>query len=428
MTNKTKKNNNKKNANAIQGRGIYNASPAAPLRAPHPQNGPSTGRRVLTTLGSAIGSNFGGPLGGFVGSSLGGIASTILGLGKYTVKKNSLQSKVNAQGMVPYMHSSNQSVIIRHREYVGDVITGNTNTFNSNSYALNPGLATSFPWLSGIAANYTEYTWRGLAAEFVSTSGDSIASTTTTIPSVMMATQYRSTAAAFTSKQAMLNEYFSDDGKASQDFTHFVECDPKENPYNVQYIRSSSVPSGEDGKSYDIGLFTIATTGSQANAVDVGELWFTYEVELRKPFNGVQLGYTALTTHYYDTTASTAAPFGTSAVVRWNGLNATLTTTVATIPAGYPGTFMLILSYPAATAMSQSGTSFGNATAYNIDGSTSSVNYMEGISSANGTGQMICFVVTVTDSTKSWSFTPSVTITGATGVEFWIVQLNANVA
>jgi hypothetical protein len=427
MTNKQNKAN--KNANKIKGRGVYNASPAAPLRPQTYTKQPSVGRRILSGAGAAIGQNFGGPLGGFIGGSLGGIASTILGFGTYKVKKNSLTPTQGRAGGVPFMHSSNETVTVRHREYICDITTsGSVNTFNAQSFNLNPGLSATFPYLSGIASNFTEYTWKGLAFDFVSTSGESVSSTTTSLPSVMLATQYRSTASPFTSKQAMLNEYFSDDGKASDDIMHFIECDPKENPYNVQYIRTSSVPAGEDGKSYDMGLFTIATTGCQAGNVVVGELWATYDVELRKPFNGIQLGYTVPTTHYYDTTASTAAPFGTSAVVRWNGLGATLTTTVCTVPAGNPGIYMIILSYPAATAMTQSGTSFGNATAYNIMGATDNVNYMEGISSANGTGQIFCWTVTVTDSTKLWTFTPSVTITGATGVELWIMQLNNNTA
>jgi len=77
-----------------------------------------------------------------------------------------------------------------------------------------------------------------------------------------------------------------------------VECNPKENPYNVQYIRTAGVPEGEDPKTYDFGRFYYATVGMPAanNGQVIGEIWASYEIELRKPqasvFNGFGTFYT----------------------------------------------------------------------------------------------------------------------------------------
>lgn len=48
--------------------------------------------------------------------------------------------------------ASKDSCRVVHREFIGNV-TGSTAFAISNSFAVNPGLPASFPWLSGMAAN-----------------------------------------------------------------------------------------------------------------------------------------------------------------------------------------------------------------------------------------------------------------------------------
>jgi hypothetical protein len=238
--------------------------------------------------GGAVGSLFGlQGQGSSLGRDLGGSLSRWLGSGDYDIKANSIVSSLKSSGSIPSMHNTGQSVIVRHKEFIGDVIAGTGSAPTpfeiSNTFSINPGLATSFPWLSTLAQNFQEYTFKGLVYHYVPTSGNSVASTNTALGSVMMATNYRATLPTYTSKVYMLNEYFSSDARPSETFVHPIECDPKENPYNVQYVRTSAVPSGEDPKTYDLGVMSVATQGMPASSTNVGELWATYEVELRKP-------------------------------------------------------------------------------------------------------------------------------------------------
>jgi len=92
----------------------------------------------------------GGIAGGFVhpalaapGSALGGMLSRWLGAGDYTVSNNSI---VNGSGnIIPSMHDNSLSTVIRHKEYLGDVITsGSANTFTVASYPINPGMISRF--------------------------------------------------------------------------------------------------------------------------------------------------------------------------------------------------------------------------------------------------------------------------------------------
>lgn len=319
-----------------------------------------------TVLGSALRS-LGGLAGGLVGSStigssMGGELSKWLGSGDYDLESNSIVEKFQSSGQIPAMHKNGQSIIVRHKEYVCDIsssATGPPSVFNVyNTYPLNPGIATTFPWLSGIAQQYQEYTFKGLVFHYRATSGESVAATNTSLGTVMLATQYRSTAPAFTSKTQLLNEYFSSDGKPSEDFCHPIECDPKENPFNVQYVRGGAVPTGEDVKTYDLGILTAATEGMpNGSGTDVGELWVSYEVELRKPilssllqsFSNFWSGHTA-------TGVAAAHPLGTSS--SWTGIaiastfQPTFTTAGLTItfPLGMVGAFFISIAWSNCTA------------------------------------------------------------------------------
>jgi hypothetical protein len=215
------------------------------------------------------------------GNMLGGLVGlpTIFGSGDYECNQNSLWT---AGQQVPFMHSQSESVTLRHREYIQDISIFGPN-FASEAFAINPGLGSTFPFLSAIAQNFQEYTFKGLVFEFKTTSATALASgTNTALGSVMLAVQYRSDAAPFTSKQTMLNEMWSVDCAPSASCLLPVECAPLENPMSIQYVRAG--PATGDIKMYDLGLLTVATAGGQTGQNNVvGELWVSYEVELRKP-------------------------------------------------------------------------------------------------------------------------------------------------
>jgi len=305
---------------------------------------------VLRSLGglggSALGSIIGmGSQGGTLGTDLGAMLSRWLGSGDYTVTSNSLVAQMKSSGSIPMMHSNSSSIVVRHKEYICD-ITGSVAFAVNQTFPLNPALPGSYPWLSAVAGNFQEYSWRGLVYHYVPTSGDIISGTNPAIGSVMIATNYRATAPAYVSKQFMLNEAYSSDAKPSVPFCHPIECDPKENPYNVQYTRAGPVPSGEDQKTYDIGTLSVATQGMPAANI-VGELWCTYEVELRKPIaGGLLLADAAWTYILRGGTVNTTNPLGTTT----SGTVASpfafsVSATTLTFPPNTTGNFIVLLAY-----------------------------------------------------------------------------------
>lgn len=236
----------------------------------------SLGRSLLQAAGGAVGSLF-GPVGTRAADVGANWLSDVLGMGDYELKENSL---MNAQSGVPTFQTSKHSVRIRHREYLGD-ITGSTG-FSNRAYTINPGVETSFPWLSNVAYAFQQYRFHGLLYEFVSTSADALNSVNTALGTVVMSTQYNAANPVFLSKQEMEQYEFSCSSPPSKSLIHPVECDPNETPIPHLYVRTGALAANQDIKMYDLGLFQIATVGMQA-AANIGELWITYDVEFFKP-------------------------------------------------------------------------------------------------------------------------------------------------
>ena len=202
----------------------------------------------------------------------------------------------------------NGGIVVRHCEYIGDVTP--SVAFQNQAFDLNPGLDAVFPWLSQISSAYTEYRWRGIVAEYRSMSSDAVLSTnaSSSLGSVMMATQYNALDLPFTTKVEMQNYIYSNSCKPSLSMYHPIEC--RSNVLNKFYLRQGSIPEGSDERFYDLGNFQVATQGCQATTGSIGELWVHYEVELYKP--KFKIGSNLQADLFYLTGVSNAAPLGTA--------------------------------------------------------------------------------------------------------------------
>jgi len=234
-------------------------------------------RLLGTTGGTALGAYLGNPaLGGAAGNGLAAALSRWMGQGDYSITSNSIVTSAN--GSIPAMHNTMQTVTVRHKEYLG-VLKSSVAFKVQAALPLNPGMSVSFPWLAPMAAQFSEYAIKGLVFHYVPTSGSAIAGTNPALGSVMMQTTYRATESAPLDKLEMLNEYWSSEGAPNTSFVHPVECNPRENPFEVHYVRTGT-PS-DNLLWYDLGTTYIATQGMLADDNVIGDLWVTYEVELK---------------------------------------------------------------------------------------------------------------------------------------------------
>jgi hypothetical protein len=247
----------------------------------------------------------------------------IFGSGAYKMSNN----KWDTSSQVPVMHSDNESVTIRHREYIGD-FTGTSAFTESFNLDINPGLAATFPYLSAIAGQFQEYRFKGLVFEYKTQSG-MLTGSNTALGDVMMVAQYRADAPLPTNKQQVLNEMWSVSVVPSQSGFLPIECAPKENPLRIQYVRSNVLSANQDQKLYDLANFSAYTVGTPTNFL--GELWCTYEVELFKPVMSVGAPgpFSGAAAHFSFTTPTTAAGFA-NPVTLYDDIGLTFTGNIVT--------------------------------------------------------------------------------------------------
>lgn len=222
------------------------------------------------------------PLLGKAGGWLGNKIGSWLGLGAYTLNRNSI---VIDEGNSPLMMNGNDdTVIVRHREYVGEVYSSATaGAFTVSNFALQPGNSALFEWLAPIANQYQEWVPMGIVAEFKSNSGEVVSGPTNALGQVIMATDYNAyNTTPFQNKSQMNNTVYSTNAKITQSFVHAIECDPRKNVMESFFVRAGPVPAGQPPQLYDLGTFAIASHGCQGASQDLGELWFSYEIGLRK--------------------------------------------------------------------------------------------------------------------------------------------------
>lgn len=281
------------------------------------------GRGSYSSKGS-IGEEIGQQLGKFLGGKAESLIKSLVGFGDYRLSEDNTLLR---GGMDPpqIINSIDQGgFIIRHREYLGDILA--SQNFEVNSFDINPGLPSTFPWLSQVAAAFDEYQMRGMCFEFKSTSSDAVLSTATnsSLGSVTMATQYNPTLPIFPDKITMANYEYANSNKPSVSFFHPVETKGSWTPGGgLLFTRTGPIPTGQDQRWYDLGRFQIATEGMQADGGVCGELWITFEIVLRKPKLNEQ--GLASTDHFQLGTVTNANPLGTTSVlVPGSTLNGTI--------------------------------------------------------------------------------------------------------
>jgi hypothetical protein len=201
----------------------------------------------------------------------------------------------------PKLQTRNGQTVITHREYVGAVsasITGNYATKNCN-----PGISSSFPWLSSIAGGYERYKFNRLEYTFVS------AAATSERGRVGLAFQYDPSGEDPSSR----SEFFS--------IVPNVEEAPWEDMVlrvspikELRYIRSSPITTGTTN-TYDCGKLQVLTAMNADSTTQLGELFVDYSVTLENP----QFNQSVVAGSISVVAESAAAPFGTSFTYNGDG-------------------------------------------------------------------------------------------------------------
>jgi len=379
---------------------------------------------------SNVGRALAGPLGGMAGAGFAKLA----GFGAYNVKANSILS----EGQTPaVMHSENNKFVIRHREYIQDIVSSSaSNTFVNQSLSIQPGLPSVFPWLSAIASQFEEYKVLGMVFEFKTLYADAIASSASnsSIGGVIMATDYNSNNSAFVNKQQMDNTQYTTSCKPSESFYHPIECNPRDTPLPMLYIRSGALAANIDQKTYDLGNFQIASFGVASTSVTLGELWCSYEVELSKPISTSALGFDVLSDHVkLIGTINATYPMGQLSVpVSGSSIGGTTSSVGYQWPAWIQeGTYLVVWSvYGSATGSLVLPTlTPTNATLTSLwQADSSSKAFAPAGASLNSSTVVMSWVIAITASNASFVLSTATTLPASiTSGDLIVTQINANI-
>jgi hypothetical protein len=198
-----------------------------------------------------------------------------LGLGAYKGASGTLLDA----SPVPTVNSvADKGVRIVHKEFLSTLQS--SVEFTNHRYSINPGLISTFPWLSSIAMGFQKWKINGLIFYFKSTAANMVASTDNSLGAVMGVTQYNAYDPAPIEMSGFLNTAGAMEDKPSRDCVFPVECDRFHSLYPTYFVRSEYV--ADDIAKYDPGVFNLATIGAQA-ASTVGQLWVAYDVTLLQP-------------------------------------------------------------------------------------------------------------------------------------------------
>lgn len=170
--------------------------------------------------------------------------------------------------------ASRESCRVVHREFVAN-LTGSATFTVANTFAVNPGVAATFPWLSGIAQNWETYRFRYLRLCYYTRTGSNIPG------SVIMAHDPDSSDAAPVSEQVMTTYEACEEDAPWKDICLQMRSLALHDLGPRKFVRTGALAANQDIKLYDSGNVFVATV--DGTAVSWGKLWLEYDVEFYTP-------------------------------------------------------------------------------------------------------------------------------------------------
>jgi len=183
-----------------------------------------------------------------------------------------------AQGPSNTGMRSRKTCTVVEDEFIAPVV--GSVAFAVTSYAINPGNATTFPWLSQQAKqwekyhfNYLQFYYKRVVSEFA---------TNGTTGKVMMNVDFDANDPPPSTKQQIEDSDPRVDGMPCENISLPLRANQLHSLTPMLYVRSAGLPGNADIKTFDAGNFNLATQGNQ-NTSEIGELRVKYSVSFVNP-------------------------------------------------------------------------------------------------------------------------------------------------
>ena len=205
-----------------------------------------------------------------------------------------------------------EAMIVNHREYLGELVTGagTPTAFTLQTYAINPGNSTLFPFCARLAQNFQEWEIRGMLLELKSEASNT--ATSLSLGSMFAAVDYNSLDAAPVSKVELENMEYACSNKPTDSIIMPIECARKNDVLTHLYIANDSDYLTGDKRLYDLGNLFVGSYGCPVANSPIAEIWITYEIALFKPHIHVPVPppepFTQIYAHLYGSTTDNTRP------------------------------------------------------------------------------------------------------------------------
>lgn len=233
---------------------------------------------------------YGRDLGGILGEGVQGVMDAI-GFGDYKVRRNTLMGHINTGTDPPTVRNNfrGEGTVIHHREFIGNLRSGpagsgTVSAFDIQSYPINIGNSSLFPWGAGEAMNFQEWEASGILVELKTTSSN--ATLDLAMGAMFCAVDYNSLDPPPSSKRELENMEYAMSQKPSVSIIMPVECARQNTPLTHLYISRDLEYQGGDQRLYNLGTLFIGSEGIPALEAEIAEIWVTYDITLFKPILG----------------------------------------------------------------------------------------------------------------------------------------------
>jgi len=169
--------------------------------------------------------------------------------------------------------SRDQSRIV-HRELIASVV-GSANFAVPFTFALQPGLAATFPWLATQAQSWESYRFNKLRFCAYTRTGSNVPG------SLMLVPDYDATDVAPSTEQIASSYEDVEEDVPWKDICCQLRPASLHSLGPRKFIRTGALPANADVKTYDAGNMFICTT--DGTAVNWSKLWVEYDVTLFTP-------------------------------------------------------------------------------------------------------------------------------------------------
>jgi len=181
-----------------------------------------------------------------------------------------------------YSQRDRNSKTVTHSEFIGNV--NGSVAFTNTIFYVNPGMSTTFPWLSFETIGWEKFRFQKLTFRYEA------ATATTATGAVILAPDYDASDLSPASEIVIMD--YQDRAYGPPWAVKPIVCNvnPKSlnSNYNQHFVRSGLLSANQDIKLYDPCNFSIATVG-QANSNAIGKLFVDYTVTFSNPqlpYNG----------------------------------------------------------------------------------------------------------------------------------------------